>query len=375
MGAEAFIEGLLSKYPPGAYFFRGLDVEGVTGVYFKSEKAGFISMLAHDYILAVLRGDSAARNKVREAYRVLASWFDWDKPPWRGLEEALEASGWSLKAARDEVVRLAEEASAFLFKVYEREVRIEGWRAKPDETVYEGGKRLAGRSREDVKLYLAEESRWHELAERLRGMLWKDELRLGDKASFWLAKSLLSRVRRYTIGYRGNRMAELLEKRALEDIIEPCLDEWSSLSLLYIDEAFRRIDDVAHMEEEADWKNTPLGVGDLIIMAAMAAEGVDPREYAKSGRLLAKMDEYLADFARRRDDPELLTLYDAATRIPQKFAYRLLLLLYTDYQPTEEEKKALASMRDAEETFVSYMLQYIAEILKERERKIREKES
>ena len=377
MGAKEFIEGLLSKYPPGAYFFRGLDVEGVTAVYFKSEKMDFISMLKHDYVVAVLRGDSAARNKVKEAYRVLASWFDWDKPPWHELERILEASGWSLKSARDEVKRLAEEASAFLFKIYEREIRIDGWRVKPDETVYEGGRRLVGRSREDedVKLYLAEEGRWRELAGRLRGMLWKDEIRLGDKVSFWLAKRLLSRVRRYTVGYRGNRMAELLEKRVLEDIIEPCLDEWSSLSLLYIDEAFRRIDDVAHMEEETGWKNTPYGVEDLIIMAAMAAEGIDPREYAKSGRLLAKMDEYLADFARRRDDPELLTLYDAATRIPQKFAYRLLLLLYTDYQPTEEEKKALASMRDAEETFVSYMLQYIAEILKERERKIREKES
>ena len=371
MGAEEFIEGVLSKYPPGAYFFRGLNVEGVTGVYFKSEKADFTSMLAHDYTIAVLRGD-AARSKVREAYRVLASWFDWDKPPWRGLEEALEASGWSLKAARDEIEKLAEEASAFLFKMYEREIRVEGWRAKPGETVYEGGKRLAGRSREDVKLYLAEESRWRELAGRLRSMLWRDEVRLGDKASFWLAKSLLSRVRRYTVGYRGNRMAELLEKRILQDLIEPCLDEWSSLSLLYIDEAFRQIDDVAYMEEETGWKNTPYGVEDLVIMAAMAAEGIDPREQAKSRRLFAKIREYLAGFARRHGDPELITLYDAATRLPRKFTYRLPLLLYTDYQPTEEERKALADMRDAEEAFISYMLQYIAEILREREWKIRE---
>jgi len=367
MSAGEFVEELLSKHPPGAYFFRGLDVEGVTGVYFKSEKVDFISMLAHDYILAVLRGDSAARNKVREAYRVLASWLDWDKSPWHELEKALESPEWSLKAARDEVKRLAEEASEFLFKIYEGEIRVDGWRARPDETIYEGGKRLVGRSREDVKLYLAEESRWRELAGRLRRMLWRDELRLGDKVSFWLAKRLLSRVRRYTAGYRGNRMAELLEKRILQDLIEPCLDEWSSLSLLYIDEAFRQIDDVAHMEEETGWKNTPYGVEDLIIMAAMAAEGIDPREHAKSRRLLAKIDEYLADFARRHDDPELLTLYDAATRLPRKSAYKLPLLLYTDYQPTEEERNALANMRDAEATFISYMLHYIAEILKERQ--------
>lgn len=368
MDVKEFVDGLISKHPPGAYFFRGLNVEGVTGVYFKVEKGDFISMLTHDYVIAALRGDSAAREKIKEAYRVLASWFDWDKPPWHEMRMVPEASG--LKAVRGEVKSLTEEASGFLFKVYEREVKVDGWRVRADETIYEGGKRLVGRSRqdEDVKLYLAEESRWRELAERLRRMLWNDEVRLRDKVSFWLTKALLSHVRRYTVGYRGNRMAELLEKKVLDDIIEPCLDEWSSLSLLYIDEAFRQIDDVACMEEESGWKNTPLGVEDLIIMAAMAAEGIDPREYAKSRMLSAKIGEYLADFAKRHEDPELLTLYDSATRLPQKFAYKLLFLLYTDYQPTEEEKKALAGMRDAEEKFISYMLQYIADILKERER-------
>lgn len=354
MSAEEFVSNLLGKYPPGSYLLGEKWADEIAEMYMKMDKERFMGMLRHDYAVALLKRDKSGLGRIREAYRQLASWFDWGEPPWINIEKAV-GEKLDLNAAADGVMKLAEEASNVLFALYREEMAVDGWRNRPDETVWDGLSRGLLADDEDAP-FNVEYKRWVELELRLKKVVWDERLRSEDRVALWFARKLLSHVRAYLYSKEHTaRMEGLWLNRILKGIISGSFDVWADLTFLYIDAAFMEINDKLRLKIRG-----PYLVEDLLIMAAMAAEGNDPR-----GRSLKDLEAYLEGFAERVGDEELVDLYrKAKTGAGGVNIFKTAFLGWDEL--TDEEKKAYEEMEEASNDFIVFILQYIAEILKKR---------
>lgn len=354
MSAEKFVSSLLARHPPGRYLLlRGGDPESIADKYFKMDREKYLAMLRHDYTVALLRRSGEDLGRVKEAYRLLNSWLDWGEPPWSSLDKKTEG-GRNLKAAEDEVKKWAEEAAETLFNIYREEIEVEGWRDRPGETIWDGVQRglLTG----GETPFRKEWERWTELEMQLKKMVWDENLRTKDRVGLWFARKLLEHVRIFQYSKQHIPVPETVwPEEVLRWIIEGEYDSWVDLSYLYIDAAFMEIHDKIRLKIPG-----PYLVEDLIIMAAMAVEGVDPR-----GHSLSDLQRYLEDFARRVEDEELIELYRTARGGSTNFKIYESMFLEPDKIP-EEQRKILKKMEEASNDFIVYTVQYIWDIAFER---------
>lgn len=356
MSAEEFVSSLLVKYPPGRYLLLGGgDSESIANKYFKMDKEKYLAMLRHDYTVALLRRSWGDLGRVKEAYRLLNSWLSWGKPPWSSLDK--ETGGGRNLKEEAVVEKWAEEAAETLFNIYREEIMVEGWRNGPSETIWDGMQRSL--LTEGETPFRKEWERWAELEMQLKKMVWGENLRTRDRVALWFARKLLEYVRifQYSKQY-VSKLESIWPSEILEWIIKGGYDSWVDLSYLYIDAAFMEIDDKIRFKIIG-----PYLVEDLVIMAAMAAEGVDPR-----GCSLSSLQRYLEGFARRVEDEELIELYRMVRGGSADFKIYESMFLKPDKIP-EEQKEILKKMEEASNNFIVYMIQYIWDIAIERMRK------
>lgn len=357
--SSEFVKRLLEEHPPGSYFFRGLDVEGVTAVYFRADKEHFLRMLSHDYAVAVLRRDEAVRKRVSEAYRVLASWLDWPEPPWLSLERSVVEAGGGLSASRSAVKEITEATVETAFKSYEEKIRVDGWRIKEDETVYDGERRglLLDEESEEANLFWSEVQRWSDFETALYRLMWDEDLRLRDRTTLWFVLKLQRRVRGFMYGLECTSLNSPWANYVLDSIIEDRFEFWSDLALNYVEAAFLQIEDTTRIQAPG-----PFLAEDVAAMAVMAACEVWPQPLKTRDFILNNLK-----------DRELADLYDLAIRGPPEYKITTSLeLLWKPFEELpEEQRRSLKRMREASNDFIAYMLEYAADIIKERRQRVK----
>lgn len=81
------------QYMPGNYYFRDLSVENVFKKYLREfNHEDWCSWLIHDYVLARMRGDKAAQDRMREAAKLAVEKMNLDSKPWNKLFEKMDAT-------------------------------------------------------------------------------------------------------------------------------------------------------------------------------------------------------------------------------------------------------------------------------------------
>lgn len=356
-GAEEVVAEVLRRYPPGGYLFGDAWADEIVDRFFKMDRERFLAMLRHDYTVALLRRDREGLARAREAYRQLSSSLDWGEAPWSGIERAV-GDDLKLENAVDDVKKWAKEAAKTLFEVYRDEIAVEGWRVNQDETVWDGLQRgLLTEASEEGRAFKAEWERWFELEMRLKRMLWSEELRTGDRVALWFTKELLihARIYQHSRKYVGES-EEVWSENILTGIIRNKYDYWLDLALLYVDVVvMEAYDNIRHKIPG------PLVDVDLLVMALMAVEGIDPR-----GRSLKDIEAFLEDFSRRTGDEKILEHYRTVKYGGGGFRVYEYAFIEMDKIP-EDQRKILEKMREASKEFFSEITDYIEGALEESE--------
>lgn len=283
---KEFVERVFQNYPPGCYLIRGSYEERVES-YFKTDKSAWLSLFAHDYTIASLRGDEGAKGQLKRVYKGLAEMLDWtEREPWVKYDEKLGDLAW--------------ESAETLFKFYLERVKVDGWRVKADEAPWMGEKRGLLYELSPVgDMFRREYGRWMALQMTLDE--FEADVRLKDKVALFVSMEL-NHVVRLHINRVSWRHAYV--NYVLGSLLSGSkLDRWVDEAMWWSYKATRRFEELALRPgakflgpECLDWA----------IMAAMTAEGVDPYSEAEPAA-------YLPSLAQRLGKPELARLYNIAS--------------------------------------------------------------
>lgn len=334
----------LQKYPPGNYLFTDLTPERVVERYFKMDRERWLSTFTHDYVTACLRRDDEAKSKLKKAYERLANALGWEDS---SLFERFEGD---LKAA-------AEESLRSLFELYKAELRVEGWREKPEQSLTEG-RWLLNEPSLAGDLYRTEYGSWRELMEAL--FTFSADVRLKDRVAYWMGMRLTEEASKNLYG-GGDALtcADYLDE-VLEGVISgKHVDYYEDTSMWWACVASKALKD--HMTAgTVGW----MEAGEPITFACMALEGVEPD--------VRKVGEYLVDLTARlklkslKGAPHLLRLYRRARYGPRDKGDIMEGAFFKEWgEMADEEKSCRKQQATAELTFVSYMSSII-QLLRER---------
>jgi len=263
---------VLQKYPPGNYLFKSPDPERLVEQYFKMDKRQWLSFFAHDYAVACLRKDTNAEPKIREAYARLASALDWE-------EREPRFSG--------DIRALAEEAVKRLMELYEAELRVEGWRRKPEECLIERRDELLGEIGFFGDQYRLEYGSWMWLAEE--AFNFSAKMRLRDRVAYWMGLRLVEEASQRIYGEKDSISFADYPSNVLENIIsgEP-VDEDEDASMWFICVVAKEIKAHAALITRAPGS---IETEDPVTFSCMALEGEKPS--------LEKVEQYLNDLSLR----------------------------------------------------------------------------
>lgn len=337
---KEFASRVFERFPPGCYLLQGSSKEkGVN--YFKMDKAIWLSLFMHDYTVASLRGDEKAKEELKEVYRAIAEALDWqDREPTQ---------------VREELGELAWRAVEVLFNFYREKLKVEGWRREDKEALHDGERRGLRTELSPVgDKFRAEYGKWTALQEMLAK--FEDEVRCKDRVALFMALELDCMVRRYIEGmswhhpYINYALGSLVSGKQL--------DRWVDEAMWY---AYRSL---KCYEEQAlnPYIRFMTESQDLIVRAAMAAEGIDPQN-----RTYEEIRSYLADLSARLGKPELLKLYNVSMwgtedgAIPDIFLSAIL-----EDNPADEEKLFFEKMYRAGREFVGAMAKIVEDIIEKR---------
>jgi len=324
---EKFVREVFEQFQPGCYLIQGSYGEKRTS-YFKMDKAVWLSLFAHDYAIASFRGDAEASEELRRVYDELAKALDWpEREPW---------SKWDL-------VELGWQAAEALFSFYREKLRVDGWRGKPDEAVWEAEERLLYAFGSIGDGFRRELGRWYALKRILDS--FEAEVRPKDRVALFMAMELNCLVRRYI-----NRVSwrHIYVNYVLGSLVSgSALERWVDEALWCAYKAVRRFEDlslnpyVKFLDAEClNW----------MVMAAMAANEVDPY----SGDPQA----YLAELAGRLGRRDLISLYNLAVSGSEDGVPSDAFLSGVLEHPSglsEEERRALKKMFEAGRKFLGEM--------------------
>lgn len=177
------VKEALQKYKPGEFLFKGVTAEEIADLFLKKlDEHTWTSMVAHDYLLAKLKKKDYVMSKMKEAMRLTALKMDHDLSQCLTLFPMLESDlkKWSALIPQT------------LFKLIRESLKVDGWRTREDETIYEGNEvRFLNDSPSDVgDLYRTEDQRWWELEYKMHQMYFEAR-KGGDRVSCWVIKNLL----------------------------------------------------------------------------------------------------------------------------------------------------------------------------------------
>jgi len=334
---EEYVRKVLEQQPPGAYLMSAASAKEAMDKYFKMEKNRWQSMFMHDYFLALLRKDEDMKSLLREAYGKLAEAFDWpEKEPWTRIEE--------------NPLDFASDAADALFDFYAEKLRVEGWRSRVDEAVKEAKDRLLKEPSPIGDKYRAEYGRWIALKRIIHEEL-EGELRLNDRVAYWEAMEIEALVRS-VIREITLRLSTYMESIVIEIVEGKGTDYQWDTAMWYLHKAWME------REEHADFK----GYGsfdneELLVMAIMAADGVEPTGDEEKQR------KYLEDVAVRLNMPELINLYYTS-----KFGPKEPHVFYSGAfkewgEMTDDERKFFDEQRKASEQFMMAVEEALATLL------------
>jgi hypothetical protein len=333
---EEYVRKVLEQQPPGAYLMSVASAKEAMDKYFKMEKNRWQSMFMHDYFLALLRKDEDMKSLLREAYGKLAEAFDWpEKEPWTRIEE--------------NPLDFASDAADALFDFYAEKLRVEGWRSRVDEAVKEAKDRLLKEPSPIGDKYRTEYGRWIALKRILHDEL-EQELRLKDRVAYWetmeietLARSILRTPTARLPTYMEGILREMLDGTGI--------DHGWDMSMWYLHKAFVEFEEHLDIKGYGSFDNE-----ELLVMAIMAADGVEPTEDEK------KQVNYLKEVATRLNMPELVSLYYTSKfgPVPRKFFSGA----FKDWEEmTDDEKKFFEEQRKACQGFMNATMTAIYTLL------------
>jgi hypothetical protein len=332
---EEYVRKVLEQQPPGAYLMNVASAKEAMDKYFKTEKNRWQSMFMHDYFLALLRKDEDMKSLLREAYGKLAEAFDWpEKEPWARIEE--------------NPLDFASDAADALFDFYAEKLRVEGWRSRVDETVKEAKDRLLKEPSPIGDKYRTEYGRWVAF-KRILHDEFEQELRLKDRVSYWEAMEVEGRARAMTrnavhvSGYLENVVLEMLEGREVDRRLDDAM--W------YVHRALVEYEEHKIARCYGSYDNE-----ELLIMAIMAADGVEPTEDEDKQR------KYLEEVARRLNMPELINTYYTSKFGPEP--RKFFSGAFKEWEEmTDEERKYFEGQRKASYQFMMNSVKVVATLL------------
>jgi hypothetical protein len=289
----------LYEYMPGKYLFKNLPSEEIASLFIrKLSKKRWINYLAHDYVLAKLRRDPDAQNRMKEAMRAMALKMEYD------VEECM-----TMFPMLDDLEKSCDHVPYMIFDIARENFRVEGWRKREDEIVREGHERglYAKRTREG-ELYSRESRLWggptggYESA--LRGMYFVFRAN-GDRVACWVTRELLRKVD-YMIHGDGQTFRDIeldpFPDGLIEDVLNGREDTRDVREL-----TVQWFLDLAEDEISNEDYLTSSGAADDAVLAVATRLGwktvPDP----------CPNSDYVRELAERLRDPEVLRLYEAAT--------------------------------------------------------------
>ena len=338
---EEYVRKVLEQQPPGAYLMSVASAKEVVDKYFKMEKNRWQSMFMHDYFLALLRKDEDMKSLLREAYGKLAEAFDWpEKEPWTRIEE--------------NPLNFASDAADALFDFYAEKLRVEGWRSGVDETVKEAKDRLLKEPSPIGDKFRAEYGRWVALKRIIHEEL-EGKLRLKDRVAYWeameieaLARSVLRRATVRLSTYMESIIKEVLEGTETDY-------RWDTSSW-YIHRAYVEFEEHVDVKGYGSYDNE-----ELLVMAVMAADGVEPTEDEEEQR------KYLKDVAARLNMPELVSSYYTSKFGPEP--RKFFSGAFKDWEEmTGDEKRFFEEQGKACEQFMKAAQRAVGMLLVKKER-------
>lgn len=344
---EEFARMVFERHPPGSYLMD-YSASDLVKSYFKMDKARWLEFFTHDYTVAYLRRDGPRMGALCEAYRRLAGMLDWgESEPWRAIEQ--------------EPMRAAEAAAKTLFTVYLESLRVDGWRARDGEALYEGIERGLGSEpseagdacRREFGRWMGLESLLGEYAVEARGAQGTDK-----KVTHWFACRLNVEARLNLYGTRFCRGVFAFRLLYLDCVLQNIL--WGGVDTA-VEEALWHTY-IAARECEDHRLLTNIGsllCEDHLVAAMMLLEGVDRRAYAfpRGG------EKYLLDLENRLGRRGLASAYRETLYLDPDF-YEIV--FKRESELTEEQRQRRRMERNASEKFLEEAAKVIREMLEKR---------
>lgn len=329
-----FAEKLLKEHPPGSLL---LNAERAADQYFKVDKAKWLLMFQHDYVLAVLKGDDAAQTALKTAYGKLAEALDWgERAAWRDIESG--------------ITEYAEGAANILFSYYSDRIRVEGWRVRVEEGILEGLSR--GIENEPSAIgdrFRTEYGRWLFLLELLEP--FESQIRLSDRVALWMAGMLEVRVRKHLYGkalhfcYLDYVLNEILTGERM--------DYWADTALWYAYLATKRYEEHLRLKDLGS-----LDVEDLMVYSAMAASHIEP------GGGINEAMGFLTELNKKFREFDLPQLYRTAKFGPEIAPSPFYSgVMEEPEMMTKEEREFFSRQREASDNFHKAMCGVVSNLL------------
>jgi len=270
---------MLYDYMPGQYLFKNLSSEEIASQFLrKLEKMIWIHYVAHDYVLAKLKRDLEAQNRMKEAVRLMALKMDYD------VEECM-----TLFPMVNDLEKSCDHVPYMIFDIARENFRVEGWRRREDETLHEGDERAGSRSRQEYDLHHQEWWFWDSYEEALRRIyfFYRSD---GDRVACWVTRELLRKVH-YMIYGDGETFLDIemdqFPDGLIEDVIngrEDTRDLRELTAQLYLDLAEEEVsnknylngsmaadDAVLAVATRLGWKTVPKPFPDLDYVQELAS--------------------------------------------------------------------------------------------------------
>jgi len=282
----------LYDYMPGQYLFKNLSSEEIVNQFLrKLEKMSWIHYVAHDYVLAKMRRDLKAQDKMKGAVRLMALKMDYD------VEECMR-----MFPIVDDPEKSCDHVPQIIFGIVKENFRVEGWRRREDETLHEAEEWCHPGTRQ-WSLRHREWWFWDDYKSALRSMYFAFRAD-GDRVACWVTRDVLRGVDYMMHGdgetyidiemdpfpdgliedvINGREDSRDLQELTVQWYLEQAEEEVSDED--YLDESMAADDAVLALATRLGWKTVPDPFPDL---------------------------DYVQELAGRLRQPEIPRLYGAA---------------------------------------------------------------
>jgi len=287
---------MLYDYMPGQYLFKNLSSEEVASLFLrKLEKMRWIHYVAHDYVLAKLKRDLEAQNRMKEAVRLMALKMDYD------VKECM-----TLFPMVDDLEKSCDHVPYMIFDIARENFRVEGWRRREDETLREAEEWCEPGTRE-WSLYHREWWFWFNYEGELHGVYYIFRAE-GDRVACWVMRELLRKIHYMKWGTAKAAFLDVEIDPFLEGLIKDVLKGREDISDLqeltvhwYLDLAEEEISNKDY------WPTTEAADDAVLALATKLGWKTVPPP-------IVRLD-YVQELAEKLRDPEITRLYEVATNL------------------------------------------------------------